>query len=238
MKNKKTYYLLILDKSGSMGSVINETVNGFNEQVQLIKDLQYKYPEQKIFVSLVTFNNEISEDMLFANAGEIKELKQVDFYSRNKKIPDEYGTVTYAPRGMTALYDAIGKSVKKLKKRIKHEIKNDEATAVVVILTDGHENSSKKYTYKDIRKMIGKLEKSDNWTFSYLGATPDAVDIAKSLNIKKHNSMSFVKEDMKGAFAAYNRSVNAYIDKKSRGIKPKRFMDDDQKKGLGNENNL
>jgi uncharacterized protein YegL len=226
MKNRKTYYLLLLDKSGSMGSVINETVDGFNEQIQLIKSLQEKLEDQEIFVSLVTFNHELSEDLLFKKATELKELSPVNFYKRNEKTSDSDNTIIYFPKGMTALYDAIGVSVKKLKKKIKKEIKNDEATAVVVILTDGHENSSKKYSYKDIRKLIGKLEKSENWTFSYLGATPDAVEIAKSLKIKKHNSMSFVKEDMKGVFTSYNRSVRAYMEKKNKGIKSKRFLED------------
>ena len=228
MKNKKTYYLLILDKSGSMEHVIEETSAGFNEQAQLIRSLKGKYPEQEIFVSLTTFNHEVHEDMFIKSVDNLKELVPVHRHNTNRnKVPGN-NTISYTPQGMTALYDAIGISVKKLKKEIKKEIKNDEATAVVVILTDGHENSSVKYSYEDVRKMIGKLEESENWTFSYLGATPDAVEIANSLNIKKHNSMSFVKEEMAGAFNVYSKSMNAYMDSKSMGIKLKEFLVDDE----------
>ena len=235
MKNKKTYYLLILDKSGSMEYVINETATGFNEQVQLIKSLKSKYPDQEIIVSLTTFNHEVHEDMFIQSVGKLKELVPVNRFNRNKNNAYSKDRIAYTPEGMTALYDAVGISVKKLKKHIKKEINNDEATAVVVILTDGHENSSQKYTYEDIRKMIGKLEKSDNWTFSYLGATPDAVEIAKNLNIKKHNSRSFVKEDVAGAFDVYNRSMIAYMDKKSRGVKTKMFLNTDKDDKIKNE---
>ena len=74
IKNKKTYYQLLLDRSGSMSSCAEEAVSGFNEQVQQIKSLQEKYPEQEFLVSLTTFNEAMSMDIDRKKAGEIKEL--------------------------------------------------------------------------------------------------------------------------------------------------------------------
>jgi len=225
-KNKKTYYLLILDKSGSMASVIRPTVEGFNEQVQMIKNLQEKYPGQEIKVSLTTFNHIIDHDLFLKKPSDLKELQPLrpprvrgntDLFQNDK--------ITYWPRGMTALYDAIGKSVRKLNKSIKDEIKNDEASAVVVIITDGHENSSEKYSYDEIKKMIARLERSKNWTFSYLGATPDAVNIARGMNINEHNALFFKKQNIKSVFAdQLSESMDEYMKAKSQGKVSKKFL--------------
>jgi uncharacterized protein YegL len=215
IKNKKTYYLLILDKSGSMGSVISKTIEGFNEQVQMIKSLQQKYPEQEILVSLTTFNHNVDHNMFLKRTDQLRELQT---HQNNMDC------IIYRPNGLTALYDAIGMSVKNLKKKIKKEIKNNEATAVVVILTDGYENASKEYSYDDIRRLIGKLEKSENWTFSYMGATLDAVEIATGLNIEKHNAIRFVNENIKEQYDVLNKEMDFYLAKKRLGFKSKQFF--------------
>ncbi len=207
--------MLILDKSGSMGSVISETIEGFNEQVQMIKSMQKKYPEQEILVSLTTFNHDVNHNMFLKKADQLKELQP--------PIENTDGVI-YQPNGMTALYDAIGISVNKLKKKIKSEIKNDESSAVVVIITDGHENASKEFSYENIQKLIGKLEKSENWTFSYMGSTPDAVEIATGLNIDKHNAIMFIKSNIKDQYDIVNEDMDSYLAKKRHGIKSKQFL--------------
>ncbi len=223
MKNKKTYYMLILDKSGSMMSVANKTVEGFNEQVQMIKDLEKKFPEQKIRVSLTTFNHNVSHDIFLKKPKKLPLLKAALRVNGRSDVQDD-NVVSYQPEGMTALYDAIGLSVKKLKKEIKKEIKKDKATAIVVILTDGHENSSRLYKYEKITYMIKKLEKTGNWTFSYLGATPDAVEIAGRLNINKHNAMALKKEDMAISFKILDKAFERRLMKKREGKKPEKFL--------------
>ena len=74
VKNKKTYYQIILDKSGSMQNCINSTVNGFNEQMQMIKSLQNKFPDQKVLVSLTTFNQDVDFDVECSRPFELKEM--------------------------------------------------------------------------------------------------------------------------------------------------------------------
>ena len=74
LTNKKTYYQIILDKSGSMSDCIAQTINGFNEQTN-DQGLQEKYPEQEILVSLTTFNHEVFFDVNCVKPDKLKEMK-------------------------------------------------------------------------------------------------------------------------------------------------------------------
>ncbi len=202
MKNKKTYYQIILDRSGSMSDCIDVTISGFNEQLQLIKKMKQKFPEQEFVISLATFNQEVQPILQMVNPNEAQLLNRE----------------TYVPDGMTALYDAIGQSVMKLKDVAGKEIDNDEATAVVVIITDGHENSSRFFNYAGISKLIKELDAQKNWTFSYLGATIDAVKIAESLNVRTANSVSFEKASSSRTWKRLAQSKMRYYAKKSAGV--------------------
>jgi uncharacterized protein YegL len=192
MKNKKTHYLLVLDRSGSMADCVAETISGFNEQIQMIRDLQTRYPEQKFYVSLTTFNHTVEHPFVECPVDMVNELTSQNYF----------------PNGTTALLDAIGESVLSLKAKIGKEIENDEATAVVVILTDGHENASRLFRYEAIRKLIKELESEAGWTFSFMGATADAFDTAN------------MKEVMHGI----SHSMSDYAQSKSEGTKSRTFL--------------
>ena len=212
VKNKKTYYQIILDKSGSMNDCIESTVNGFNEQMQMIKELQDKFPKQEILVSLTTFNHDVFFDVECASPSKLKEMKsncQSMSWIENTK-----DFIIYDANGLTSLYDAIGYSVNKIKSISEKEVLEDKATVVVVIITDGYENSSQKYNYSQIQSMIKELEKSDNWTFTYLSNTIDAIEKAKDLNIKSSNSFMYSKSNMSNVYDDMNDSLDAYISKK------------------------
>lgn len=208
MKNKKTYYLLVLDRSGSMQDCVNETISGFNEQVQMIRDLKRRFPEQEFYVSLTIFNHLVEHPLEAVNIDRVKELT----------------LHSYIPDGTTALLDAIGDSVIRLKHAIADEIKRDEATAVVVILTDGYENASKEFSFGRISKMIRELEANDSWTFSFLGTTRDSVETAVKMNISQENSILYDKADTRATFHNLANSMEEYAEAKSEGIKKKEFI--------------
>jgi hypothetical protein len=222
VKNKKTYYQIILDKSGSMSDCIESTVNGFNEQMQMIKSLQAKFPDQEVLVSLTTFNQDVDFDVECSKPSALKEMISEQKRSSWFNEPTDY--VVYSPNGMTALYDAIGKSVTKIQDIAKKEIEKDEATVVVVIITDGHENSSTEFRYEQIQSMIKELEKSENWTFSYLSNTLNAVDDATRMNIKRENAIRYSKSDMMGTYSDISSSLDSYMEKKMRNIKEQQFF--------------
>lgn len=211
MKQRQTIYHLIVDKSGSMSDCIENTLNGFNEQVNRIQKMELEFPDEDISIGLSTFNDEV---------------KHHYFQSPPLKV-QKLTTETYRPGGNTALLDAIGVTVKRIEKEIALANKKGiDATAVVVIITDGYENASTLFNLATIRSTISKLEESGKWTFSFIGATLDAVDIAEQMSIKKENSFSFKKSNMKkGVWDKLGDSMNTYFNNKSTGTKSDKFFD-------------
>lgn len=171
-KKIKNYIAIVLDRSGSMDPIREETISHFNEQVEAIKD-QFKGMTNKI--SLITFNHEIKE--VFFNKG-IRSLK--------KLTKDDY-----RPDGMTAMLDAVGETINRLQKECKDLETDENASALMVIISDGRENSSKEFDRSQIAEMIQKCQDTDKWTFSYIGANQDLSKITKDLNIPIGNVMAF-----------------------------------------------
>jgi hypothetical protein len=190
--------------------------------MQMIKSLQAKFPDQEVLVSLTTFNQDVDFDVECSKPSALKEMISEQKRSSWFNEPTDY--VVYSPNGMTALYDAIGKSVTKIQDIAKKEIEKDEATVVVVIITDGHENSSTEFRYEQIQSMIKELEKSENWTFSYLSNTLNAVDDATRMNIKRENAIRYSKSDMMGTYSDISSSLDSYMEKKMRNIKEQQFF--------------
>jgi len=188
-KNLDTHYLLVLDRSGSMSSCWNSTISGLNEQLGTIRHLEEKYPEQRYFVSLVVFDTEIDTIMENKPISEVKDFDGTEF----------------SPRGATALHDAIGVGISNLKSYLSKKDKNSDSisTALVVIMTDGEENSSREHNATSIKEIIGELEKGGAWTFSYMGANQDAVLTASRFGISAGNSINYSSTSA-GAAAASN----------------------------------
>lgn len=209
MKTRKTIYHLIVDKSGSMSDCIENTICGMNEQILNIKKLQEKFPEEDITIGITTFNDIVKDDFFLSNPITVKP------FTEN----------SYQPDGSTALLDAIGISVQKIEKVMLQSTINIPTTAVVIIITDGHENASSLYNLATIRKTITGLEQTERWTFSFLGATIDAVEVAKDLSINSLNSFSFAKGNMKSAvWDSLSDSMEGYIEKKRKGFSLKNLF--------------
>jgi len=196
VKKQTVIYQLVLDRSGSMSSIREETINGFNEQIQRIKEMNEFYPNQDIRVNLCLFNHHIHHHLSDATPKDIQELCML----------------TYRPSGLTALYDAVGDSIRKVKKQIKALDEEANYRVFFVIITDGHENSSKRYSYEKISSLIAKLQMKKKWEFSYLGSTLDAVEIAKSLSIKSENAMYFRKEEIEQSLEHINCKMASLLN--------------------------
>ena len=201
MKNKKTIYQFVLDKSGSMSDCLPGTISGFNEQLKMITDLQAQFPEQVFCLSLTTFNDKIAYP--FRDL----EVQNIPLLSIEN----------YVPSGMTALLDAIGLSIKRIKEVHGESVDNDEASVVFVILTDGHENSSRFFDYLQIASQIKELESNGKWNFSFVGADIVAMHTSRMLNIQEQNVMSFSKQDMRKNIMDIGNSMGAYARSKEQG---------------------
>lgn len=203
-KSLDTHYLLVLDRSGSMSSCWNSTISGLNEQLGTIRHLEEKYPEQRYFVSLVVFDTEIDTIMENKPISEVKDFDGTEF----------------RPRGGTALHDAIGVGISNLRTYLDKKDKGSDSisTALVVIMTDGEENSSKEHSANTIKKLIDELNETDAWTFSYMGANQDAVLTASSFGIGAGNSLNYASTTA-GASVAYDaltRGIESRANNNSR----------------------
>jgi len=187
-KNKTTEAVLILDASGSMSFIKKDTIGSIENFIREQKELD----AGKLVLSIIEFNEKVLP---------IIARTPID------KIPDKYEN--YNPRGMTALLDAIGLTVYRVDKIIadlKEKKKPD--SVVVIIMTDGHENSSKEYNSDTIKKLIEKKQ-DDGWSFVFLGANQDAFATGMSMGIVS-TGISNYKSTSKGTKAAYAAS-SAYL---------------------------
>ncbi len=173
-KKHQVHNLIILDESGSMFRIREQTIRGFNEIVQTVKGIEEKYPEQEHFISFLSFNGLGITEHLFT--APIKELGEIN-------------VANYMPAATTPLYDAIGTGVFKLEKILDGILNYN---VLVTIFTDGEENSSMEYTGETIKKKIMEL-KLKRWTFTYTGTDHDVYKFANSLSI--NNVVSFTKNE-------------------------------------------
>lgn len=150
MTNKEyTHLTLVVDRSGSMEQTKRAAQEGIT---QLLKE-QFKL-EGKFTVTLLEFDNTI--DTVF----------------RLSSTPQEY---TLAPRGGTALFDAVGSEVVATGQDLAALPEDERPGKVVfVIVTDGAENASKEYTLEQVRALIAEQSERYQWTFQFIGAGESA----------------------------------------------------------------
>ena len=179
----QVYNLVILDKSGSMESIRKEAIDGYNETLGAIRAAQLKHMDtQDHFVSLAAF----------CDCG-----------------MDKLTNKQYEPCCCTPLFDAIGKTVKKLKADIKDI---EDAAVLVTIITDGYENSSKEWSGPAIKKLIDDC-KEEGWMFSFIGAGEDVVKVATTISITNTVVWEQTAEGTKEMFENENAAQGRFYDK-------------------------
>ena len=179
--------VIILDKSGSMYDMTDDTIGGFNSCLdeQRKKDIPVK-------VSVGMFNQVLDAKYDRVDLSEIKNITKED----------------YVPQGTTALFDAVGNTLSALKERPEVNAKGNKV--LVVIMTDGMENASKEWSRDSVKKLITELHEK-GYEFVFLGADIDAVGVAQGIGIKEENSVKFKKTGagVKGNFKAINVMMEA-----------------------------
>ncbi len=191
IKKHQVHNLIILDESGSMESIKNSIIQGFNEIVQTVKGIEKEFPEQEHFISLITFNGLGQKILHFADP--VNKLEMID-------------DSRYKPDATTPLYDAIGFSCAKLRHLLGNRKNNN---VLVTILTDGEENASTEYNGPAVKRLIEDL-KSNSWTFTYIGTEHDVEQAAMSISI--NNTVMFCKDNdsMKDMFLKESKARKKY----------------------------
>ena len=174
MKKNLTELVFILDRSGSMSGLENDTIGGFNSFIEKQKEV-----EGECIVSTVLFNNvsKVIHDRV--------SIKVVDKMTRND----------YVASGSTALIDAMGDAIHHIKNVHKYIREEDVPEhTMFVIITDGEENASHRYSSDEVKKMVS-LQKEKGWEFIFLGANIDAVETAKNYGIDRSRSSNFLNDE-------------------------------------------
>jgi Mg-chelatase subunit ChlD len=171
--------ICILDGSGSMAGVANEARNGFN---QFLKD-QQEIGDANITV--IWFDHEWSVEY----EGCLKDAKPIGSWKLG---------------GMTALYDAIGKTFNHVKDRF--DVEKPEKV-IMAIQTDGHENCSKEFTKSIAGDLIKEHEEKYGWEVVFLGAGLSVAEQARDLNIKACNTIVYDSSNTKGGLGQYSSTV-------------------------------
>lgn len=186
VKNEKTQIICILDRSGSMGIIIDDAIGGFNS---FLKEQQEEDTPATMTVALFDDQYELLHDNV-----DIKEVKKLT-------------SKEWSPRGMTALHDAIGKTINTVKTNHKEMKKKDRPDKVLVfVATDGHENASREYNSDSVSKLVKKCEKK-NWTFVFLGADQNAALAGGSFGVGVGNAFNYANTGVgnRTAFAAMSK---------------------------------
>lgn len=166
-----TELVFIIDRSGSMCGLESDTIGGFNSMIE-----KQKNEDGKAFVSTVLFDNvsEVIHDRV--------ELQQI------RKMTNR----DYYVRGCTALLDAVGGAIKHIGNIHKYARKEDvPEKTMFVIITDGMENASHRYSKDQVKRMIERQKKKYGWEFIFLGANIDAVETAGNIGIAPEMAVNY-----------------------------------------------
>lgn len=171
MGNNLTELVFIIDKSGSMCGLERDTIGGFNS---MLKEQQAEVGEANVTTVLFSDQNTILHDRI--------NIKGVEPLTEND----------YTVGGGTALLDALGMAMNKIRKVQKQTSPKYRADNVLfVIITDGEENSSFEFTLEQVRKRIERQQEKYGWKFVFFGANMDAVKEASNIGISAETAISY-----------------------------------------------
>jgi len=186
-----THIAVLLDRSGSMGVVKDETISGFNYFLK-----EQKAAGDNATFTLVQFDSE-STDV-------VHEARQV------RDVPD-LNQDTYQPRGSTPLLDALGQTIISTGRTLAAIPEAQRPDKVVfVVITDGEENASHQFTKARVKEMIDHQIGKYNWKFIYLGANQDAFAEAGAVGIPMSTAANYAPARLQVAFAGTSANVAGY----------------------------
>jgi len=186
----KTSILCILDRSGSMSSIKDDAIGGFNEFIK-----KQKEEPGEANVTTILFDDQY--EVLYKN----KNLQDVPVLTEEE----------FFPRGTTALYDSMGKGMSVLGEELS-KLKEEErpGTVIVVVTTDGYENASTEYSRAQIQEMIKTQKDVYSWKFMFLCANEDTLKDGIDLGFSKNLSFKFDADSIgsRSSAAVYSCAVS------------------------------
>ncbi|MDT5018364.1 MAG: hypothetical protein QOD39_4524 [Mycobacterium sp.] len=186
---QRSLIAVLLDRSGSMESIKSDTEGGFNAFIA-----EQRKGAGDVRVTLAQFDTEY--EVVYAN----RPVRDVP-------------RLALQPRGGTALYDSVGKLITSVGAELATLPDRERpGKVIVVVLTDGHENSSTEWTHDAVSTAIRRQEHDYSWDFVFLGANIDAVAIGQQLGFAAEKSMTYAA-DGDGVGSAW-ASTTAYVSRR------------------------
>ena len=183
MKKNLTELVFILDRSGSMSGLEDDTIGGFNAMLE-----KQKQEAGEAYISTVLFDHECEVIHDRISLGNIQPLTRKEYYVR----------------GCTALLDAIGKAIHHIGNVHKYAREEDRPEKTLfVITTDGMENASRQYSSNRVKGMIRWMKEKYGWEFLFIGANIDAVETAARFGIGEERAVNY-RADKKGTRVLYD----------------------------------
>ena len=186
MNQNLTDITLVVDRSGSMSTIRDDMNGGIANFIEEQKNLP---GEAKI--SIVQFDTEVETVVKCVN---IKECPTFDLQ----------------PRGMTALLDALGRTIVQTGERLRNMPENERPGLVIIkVITDGDENSSREYNLDQIQKLVKQQQDEWKWQFIFLGANIDAFSTGRGMGVKSGDMANFTADSVSVAntYAATSAKV-------------------------------
>ena len=173
MRTDLTELLMILDMSGSMYSLRDDTIGGYNSLIE-----EQKKEEGSAIVTTVLFNDGYSVVHDRIDINDVKPMTSAD----------------YVPQGTTAMLDAVGKAITSIGQKLAEMPEEQRPSKVMVtIITDGYENASREYSWDVIKAMIKEQREKYSWIFTFIGADIDTMAVSNNLGIDSRLSKSYTK---------------------------------------------
>lgn len=192
MKTGLTHIIFVVDRSGSMRNIATDMIGGYNQYISKQKEVP-----GECFVSFYQF------DDIFETVFERVELSKV------AELTDK----TYTPRGFTALFDAMGRTIKSYGEHLASLPEEERPERILFItITDGLNNRSKEYTLAQVADMVKHQTEVYKWDFAFLGSNIDAWDAGSSLGIGAANTLQFAnsKGSVSSAFDSLGHNSTLY----------------------------
>lgn len=191
-KENTTHIVAIIDRSGSMATLAEETIQGFNAFLA-----EQKKEPGEATLTLATF----ASDYRLVHDGVALDA-----------VPD-LNRMSYQPAGYTALLDAVAKTVNAVGAKLSGMKEEDRPSKVLVlIMTDGEENSSREFKHTDVSAMITHQKEKYSWEFVFIGANIDSVSVGASIGIAAANSYNYnaTKSGSSQLFRSVSKGVSSY----------------------------
>lgn len=233
-KKNFIHVCFVIDESGSMTGSETDIIGGFNKMVEEQKAIK----DGKCAISFFSFANNVTERFVGKDVNEIKELKQgkygslfgAKYYSYSTflslsstsingvtdvdvKIDEEENDplYQYLPGGGTAMNDGIATAINKIGKWLS-DMPEDERPSknLIVIMTDGEENSSKEYTLAKVQEMIKHQTEKYNWSFIYMGMDITNKKAADDLGITSRSFMAKSSDSLYKNYSNISNSATCY----------------------------